>query len=249
MKVLEKIKEEFSDLVIENGFSKYEIKIQARGLSSEEAIGNPKRDDFPLIIGDEVMIQAQFKDSLGQAFTDHPGNFQGSLSKILDLSFDSNYHRALFIASVNAVLRSLSAADKTVHCKDEEPHKCAKEMAEWISNNTDAVQIGIVGYQPAIVEECSHIFGSDNIMVTDLNPTVIGEIKAGVEIWDGSRDTESLIKNSDVVLATGSSIINNTIDQIIRLVKKYEKEYYFFGNTIAGPAALLDLPRLCFYGH
>ena len=36
----------------------WEITINSRALKSEEAIGKPDRDDFPLLRGKEVLLQA-----------------------------------------------------------------------------------------------------------------------------------------------------------------------------------------------
>jgi len=36
------------------------VRIQARGLSAQEAIGNPEADDFPLQKGKERLMQADF---------------------------------------------------------------------------------------------------------------------------------------------------------------------------------------------
>ncbi|MGM0602029.1 MAG: Rossmann-like domain-containing protein [Bacillota bacterium] len=249
MGVLKKTKNEFFEIIKDYSIEKDKIDIEIMGLSPEEAIGNPGRDDFPLLIGKEVMIQADYSGSLGQAFTDHPGRFSGSIADIIDLKLDNNYHRALFISTVNAVLNHLNMAEKTIHCRDQEPHECSQEMVNWIRQNSDAEHIGIIGYQPAITEECSKVFGNENVKVTDLNPKLISEYKDGVKIWDGNTDTEKLIKESDLVLVTGSSVVNNSIDNIIDILNKYSKEYYFFGNTIAGAAVLADLPRLCFCAH
>ena len=41
------------------------VRIRARTLSTEEAIGNPEADDFPLQKGKEKLMQAEFFDSLG----------------------------------------------------------------------------------------------------------------------------------------------------------------------------------------
>jgi len=249
MNVLRKTKNEFFKIIKDNSIEKDKIDIEIMGLSPEKAIGNPGRNDFPLLIGNEVMIQADYSGSLGQAFTDHPGRFSGSISDVINLKLDNNYHRALFVSTVNAVLNHLNRAEKTIHCRDQEPHECSQEMVKWIRKNSDAEQIGIIGYQPAITEECSKVFGSKNVKVTDLNPKLISEYKDGIKIWDGNTDTEKLIKESDLVLATGSSVINDSIDNIIDIFNRYDREYYFFGNTIAGAAVLADLPRLCFYGH
>lgn len=249
MNVLNKTKENFINIIKKNNIENEDIKIEIKGLSDEEAIGNPERDDFPLLIGNEIMIQAEYLGSLGQAFTDHPGKFNGSISDIINLKLENNYHRALLVSTVNAVLRHLDKAKKTVHCRDQEPHECSVEMIDWIKQNSEAERIGIIGYHPTITEECSKNFGSENVRVTDLNPKLISQYKNNIKIWDGNIDTEKLIKNSDLILATGSSIVNDSIDNIIKIINKYKKEYYFFGNTIAGAAVLADLPRLCFLGH
>ncbi len=77
--------------------------VSARPLSPEEAIGKPDRTDFPILKGKEVMLEATFKGARGQAFTDMPGNFQGSLQKLIDLELRNNFERAVFIAGFNAV--------------------------------------------------------------------------------------------------------------------------------------------------
>ncbi|MBM7622510.1 Rossmann-like domain-containing protein [Sporohalobacter salinus] len=250
MEVITKAKQKFKDILNNNNLFNKDITIRARGLSSKEAIGNPERNDFPLMVGKEVMIQAEFREDFGQAFTDHPSDFTGDLQEIMELSLDNNHHRALFIATVNAVLRSLKLTRKTIHCKDEEPSECAAEMLEWLQENCAKTEkIGIIGYHPAIVKESSLVVGPENIRVSDLNQERIGENKFGIEIWNGNERNEELIKETDLILATGSSVVNDTIDDLLYLFDRYTKDYYFFGNTIAGVATLLDLPRLCFCGR
>ncbi|MCW4043287.1 MAG: hypothetical protein NWE90_06145, partial [Candidatus Bathyarchaeota archaeon] len=68
------IKENFSKLIDNKNFWKEKVVIRARILESQEAIGNPERTDFPLLTGKERIMQADFKSSYGQAFTDMYGN-------------------------------------------------------------------------------------------------------------------------------------------------------------------------------
>ncbi|MFW6305745.1 MAG: Rossmann-like domain-containing protein [Bacillota bacterium] len=244
-----KAKENFQEIITYNNMLTEDVVITARGLTSEEAIGNPERDDFPLLQGKEVMIQAEFDGCYGQAFTDNPGDFAGSLQDVMDLSLETNYHRAVLVATINAVLRSLKLTKKTIHCKDEDPELCSQEMVKWIRYNCKkAGKIGIIGYQPAILEEFTKDFGSNNVFITDLNKKKIGTVKYGVEVWNGREDNEKLISIVDIILFTGSSIINDTMDDLITKINSYRKEYFIFGNTISGIASLLGLPQLCFYG-
>jgi hypothetical protein len=52
-----------------------------------------------------------------------------------------------------------------------------------------------------------------------------------------------------VGLATGSSLVNGTIDDIYDRFGGAGKPLVFFGNTISGAAALLGLDRLCPFGR
>ncbi|MBW2342316.1 MAG: hypothetical protein JRF50_18595 [Deltaproteobacteria bacterium] len=70
------------------------------------------------------MMQAVFQDTKGQAFSDHTGNFSGSLSQVIDLPMDSNFHRAILVATANAVLRQRGIITKSCHCKDHDPMPC-----------------------------------------------------------------------------------------------------------------------------
>ena len=127
------IKERFFNLIKEKDLmsSKVEV-VSARTLTHQEVIGKPERDDFPLLKGKEVMLQADFKGSLGQAFTDMPGNYSGGLQEVLAMPLDNNFKRAVFIATLNAVLRYLNYISKTVHCKDKEPGECAAHLVDYI---------------------------------------------------------------------------------------------------------------------
>ena len=74
----------------------------------------------------EVMLQAEYKGCIGQAFTSSPAAFSGTLQEILDSDIENDaYARALFIASLNAVMRYLGLADRTIHCKTE-VRNCAR---------------------------------------------------------------------------------------------------------------------------
>ncbi|GAB6137725.1 Rossmann-like domain-containing protein [Halanaerobaculum tunisiense] len=246
--MINKIKDKLADLVAENDLREEEIKITARPLSTKEAIGETSREDFPLQTGEEVLIQAEFKGCLGQAFTDSPKNFKGRLADILDLNLSDNFNRALLVATLNAITKYLGIAEDTIHCKDDEPEDCGAEIATQVvaEYGTD-INVGIIGFQPAIIENIVGEFKPAQIRVTDLNPDNINTTLAGVKIWDGTERTEELIKASDLVLATGSTVVNDSLEEIIELTEKYNTELILFGTTIAGTAAGLGLDRLCPY--
>lgn len=214
--------------------------VSARPLSPEEAIGRPDRTDFPLQKGKEVMIQATFKGTRAQAFTDQPGHFQGTIKEIANLGLQNNFERAVFIATFNAVMRHFGRASNTVHCKDGEPKACAEQLPDFVRERFGTPKIAFIGYQPAMIEKLSQVF---SLRVIDLDPDNIGSTRFGLAI-EGPEKTEEALLWGDVILATGSTSVNATIASF--LVKK---PVVFYGVTIAGPAALYGYVRYCPCSH
>ena len=235
------IKERFFNLIKEKDLmsSKVEV-VSARTLTPQEVIGKPERDDFPLLKGKEVMLQADFKGSLGQAFTDMPGNYSGTLKEILDMSLDSNFERAIFISTLNAVLRHLNYISKTVHCKDKEPGECAARLIDYIKERFGNPRIAFIGMQPAMVEALVAQF---EIRVVDLDPDNVGQKRCGVLIEDVTH-TKEILSWADVILATGTTVVNDTLTPLL-----IEKPIIFYGVTIAGVAYLKGYEQYCFCGH
>ena len=238
--LMKKLKDGFRALIDQHSLDADAITISSKSLSPEEAIGNTQRKDFPILAGVEVMLQAEYCGCLGQAFTDAPAVFQGTLTDILALDLMDDMHsRGLFIASLNAVMAKLGFVDHTVHCRTEEPELCAREFYEYAKNHYTGKKIALVGYQPSILDALSKDF---DIRDLDLNPQNIGQIRYGIKVEHGIDDYEEVVLDwADVVLCTGSTICNGTIVNFIDI----GKEVLFFGVTVAGAARILGLKRLC----
>jgi hypothetical protein len=235
------IKERFFNLTKEKDLmsSKVEV-VSARTLTPQEVIGKPERDDFPLLKGKEAMLQADFKGSLGQAFTDMPGNYSGNLREILAMSLGNNFKRAVFIATLNAVLRHLNYISKTVHCRDKEPGECATHLVDYIKKRFGNPRIAFIGMQPAMVEALVAQF---KIRVVDLDPDNVGQKRCGVLI-EGAAHTKEILSWADLILATGTTVVNNTLTPLL-----IEKPIIFYGVTIAGVAYLKGYEQYCFCAH
>ncbi|MFC1588374.1 hypothetical protein ACFL54_08690, partial [Planctomycetota bacterium] len=132
--ILEQTMTRFRDLVEREHMKDAKVSVLVKPLTPEEAIGTPERRDFPIIIGKERVIEACVLDALGHAFTDSPQDFHGTLKDVLNLELNTNQNRAIFIATLNAALSHLNRVEATVHCKDEEPEKCALEIAKFLLN-------------------------------------------------------------------------------------------------------------------
>lgn len=239
--LFKEIRDRFTVIVEAHGLSAETVKITSKALSAKEAIGTTKRQDYPIITGKEIMLQADYRGSLGQAFTDAPSVFSGTLADILALDIDSDAHaRGLFIAALNAVMRHLDLASGTVHCKNEEPELCAAQFVEYIKRNYGSPKVALVGFQPALVEHFAETFP---LRVLDLNPENVGKIKYGVFIEDGEKNFEAVVRDwAELVVCTGSTLSNGSIVNFIDI----GKEVVFFGTTLAGAAVLLGLKRACF---
>ena len=247
--LLDQARKRFSALVHELGLDEEDVQVTVAPLSTREAIGNPKRKDYALLEGQEVMIEAQFQGGVGQAFIDQPQGFQGRLKEVLGLNLDTTYNRAILIAVLNAVMAHQGMVTGTRHCRDEEPEECAAEITKNLLGRFGKITVGLVGYQPAILEHLVEGFGVDNVRCTDLNPKNIASQKFGVEIWDGREATQGLVQWSDLVLVTSSTMVNNTFDGIQQDALTQGKRLITFGVTGAGISALMDVERLCFRAH
>lgn len=223
----------------------FEININSRALKNEEAIGHPDRDDFPLLRGKEVLLQAEIQGALGQAFTADPIAYHGSIQNLLSIPEDRPGVHALLVASLNALLNKLGQIEHTIHCTNNEPEECAENISKYILEKHGICNIGIIGYQPAIIEHCTRLFGPDKVNVTDLNANVVGTIRYGVKIMDGMQSTKTVVDFADVLLITGSILANGTYPEVLSEVG--DKPCYFFGTTCAALAHINNMNRLCPY--
>ncbi|MCY6356090.1 Rossmann-like domain-containing protein [Clostridium sp. ZS2-4] len=227
----------FRKIVEENGLLNEKISIKGRTLNTEEAIGNPSRKDYPIIKGKEKLMQAEFRGKKGQAFTDMPGEFSGTIEEIINRPIKTNFDRAVLVSTLNAVCKYLNITDRSIHCKDEEPEECAEKLVQHIKEKYESPKIALIGLQPAMLQRLSENF---DVRVVDLDKEKIGEIKFGVEVENAEEKTEDLLNWCELIVATGSTCANDTITKFLT-----EKPVIFFGTTIAGSAALMNLNRFC----
>jgi hypothetical protein len=212
------------------------VRVRARVLTTEEAIGNPDAEDFPLQKGKERLMQAEFFDSVGQAFTDRYGDFEGILEEVFQMRLENNFRRAVFVASLNAVLRHTKGIAGTVHCRDEGPRDCAVKMVHYVKERFGSVKIALVGFQPRMVE---YLAGEFPLRVLDLDPDNIDTQKFGVMI-EGPEKTQDAVAWADLLLVTGTTLVNNTVADFLN-----GKPLIFYGTTIAGAAHLMNWERFC----
>ncbi len=209
----------------------------------EITISNTKLDtknikDYPLMVGKEILIKSYFKGCSGDAFTDKPTEYRGTIGNLI-----KNGSNPEIVATLNGILRYYNIAEKTIHCKGDTPEKCAKVLVDFLKI-INPKKVGIIGFQPAFIKYVGENF---NAVGSDLNPDNIGKVKYGVKIIDG-KDNEKIIKECDIILATGSTIVNGTFWDIYKLAKRYNKRIIFYGTSISGLSEILGIERFCKYG-
>jgi uncharacterized protein (DUF4213/DUF364 family) len=177
------------------------------------------------------MMQADFRGTCGQAYTDMYDNYSGKIIDIANMELKNNFRRAIFISSLNAVMRHLGLIEKTVHCKDNEPRECSAKL------KYGNPKIAMVGLQPRMVESLAKNF---DIKVTDMDHANIDAEKFGVVIQSTEKTSEN-IEWCDLIVATCSTIVNDTISEFFN-----GKPAIFYRVTIAGAAKLLGLEDFCY---
>lgn len=232
------IKDRFEKIVAEHNLLDETVTIRAKPLTPEEAIGNPESEDFPILKGHERLIQAEFKGSLGQAFTDMYGDFEGTLQDVLYMELDNNFRRAIFISTLNAVMRNLGLIEGSVHCKDHGPEECGLDLVEFLEG-CKISRIALVGFQPVHARCCS---GCYELKILDLDKENIGKEKFGVVMLDGDKNAKEVLKWCDLALVTGTTVVNGTIEPILEMAGK---KVVFYGISIAGVAQLFNFNRFC----
>ena len=212
------------------------VRIAARVLTAEEAIGAPG-EGFKLQTGRERMMEAEFRGARGQAFTDQFGDFDGTIADIAEMPLTNNYRRAVFVAALNATMRSLGLCDRTVHCRDQGPSECAEHLREHLLTRLGPKAcITLVGLQPKFVAALAKDF---QLRVLDLDPDNIGKLVAGVRI-EGPEQERDAVSWAQQLVITGSTLTNGTLGNFLG-----GPPATIFGVTAAGADALMGWDRFC----
>lgn len=241
--MIERVRAAARSVAAEAGLLNTPLKVQVTKLPPESALGNTADKDYPIWKGKEGIVEARLLNGVGQAYSPAPVDFSGELGDVLALDLEGTDETALgnrgvFVASVNAVCMHLGIARDTIHCRDEGPRECAKDLLGVIgAGSPDDSRITLIGCQPRMIEALSSAY---QLRIIDLDPDNIGKSFGGVEV-ESEDCTDDALNWCNIALVTGSTLVNGTADRFVGL----KCHTVFYGVTIAGAAALLDLPRFC----
>jgi len=237
--VYDQLRVALRSLVAEHGLGEDEVVVTVP-LTTDQAIGNPEDKDYPIITGREKMMQAVIRQTPGQAFTDMYGEFSARLGEIVEMPLHNNFRRAIFVATLNAVLRHVGMNGATRHCRDQGPVKCAPEVVDWIRKRYGQPRVLLVGLQPRLVE---HLAPAFPLRVTDLDQANVGQERFGITIEPAEKNPE-ILDWCNLALVTGTTLVNNTIGPFLERAQA-AKPTVFYGVTIVGAAKLLGLDHIC----
>ncbi len=238
--VYARLRTHLEKIVVENDLSADPIVVAAKPLTSEEAIGNPEHDDYPILVGRERMMEAVVQGEPGQAFTDMFGHWEGQLNDVLNLELVNNFRRAVFVATLNAAMRHTGELDDTRHCKDKGPIECATELANFVKNEGFQPPFVLIGFQPRFAETLSSI---GELRIVDMDHKHIGQERYGALVHSPD-ETDQALDGCQTAFVTGTTLVNDTIHPFLNL----SVPTVFYGVTIAGAAKILGLKRYCFSG-
>jgi uncharacterized protein (DUF4213/DUF364 family) len=234
--VYKRLKQVFAEMAEVVGLAT-EVKVSAGPLKTQDALGDPKEKDYPLQKGKEKLMEAVVFDSRGQAYTDMYGNYHGTLRDVIELELKDNFQRAVFISTLNALLRHLEKVENTRHCRNEDMELCGREIKGYIKEKYGSPKIWLVGLQPRLLENLSMHF---KIRVTDKDPDNTRSKISGVEIENPSTASE-IGEWCNLIVATGTIFVNNTFEEVFSC----GKPVILYGTTAAGPAQVLGILRYC----
>ncbi|MGC8862367.1 MAG: iron-sulfur cluster assembly scaffold protein, partial [Armatimonadota bacterium] len=244
--VIERLRGAATTIAMESGLLDAPLAVAATKLPEELAVGNTADRDYPIWKGKEGIVEARLLDGVGQAFSPVPSCFSGELRYVLALNLAGTdetalRNRGVFVASVNALCRHLGIAEQTIHCRDEGPRECAKDLLGVISaGSPDDSRITLIGCQPRMIEALSSDY---QLRVIDLDPDNIAKSVGGITV-EGEEKTGEALDWYNIALVTGSTLVTGAIDRFVGL----KCHTVFYGITIAGAAALLRLHRFCTRG-
>ena len=186
------------------------------------------------------MLQAEFGTALGQAFTDAPSDFNGTLKELLALDPEHDVHsRGLLVAALNAVMRYTGDIEHTVHCRNDELERCAEAYAAHIREHFGTPRITLVGYQPALTARLSQEFP---LRVLDMNPQFVGSVRSGITVEHGQKSyRDAVLDWPELILCTGSTLCNGTFVNYLNT----GRPVIFFGISGAAAARIFGLSRFC----
>jgi len=184
----------------------------------------------------EYRVTAIFRGTKGEAYTECPEAFEGTLQEALDLPVSERGIHAAALASINAVMSYLNQCPGTFS-DDEETHiRYADALYRHVRSQYGTDHIVLIGYDGYIVKK--FVDEGMDFWTLDRNPDHITKNRFEHVIVNSAKyNRESCYAWGRLFILTGSSLCNGTAVQYL----DHQIPVLFYGITCAAAATLLGL--------
>ena len=197
----------------------------------------PEGEPVSSVARPEFCVTATFQGVKGEAYTEEPSDFSGTLQQALEIPPTGKGISAVTIAALNAAMSYLKKAPGTFPEGEEARAQYADALCRYVLEHHGRENIILVGYDGYLVKRLMDeglIFWTmdrdpDNITQDRFHHVVVNNAK---------KNRESSFVWGKYFIVTGSTLCNGTIPDYLNS----GKELLFYGITCAGAATLLGLP-------
>lgn len=177
--------------------------------------------------------------SRGEAYTETPASFTGTLREILELPVSETGIDARFIAAINASMSRLGLCDGTFPDDPEAHFRYAEMVADTVFRHCEGQKLILVGYDGYLVK--TFMDRGFDFWTMDRDPDNITKNRFNhVIVNSGRYNREACFAWGRLFLVTGSALCNGTIVHYL----DQGRDLYLYGITGSGVAKLLDLPLI-----
>ncbi len=185
----------------------------------------------------EYCVTAVIRGTCGQAYTETPESFQGTLKEALEIPPTEKGISAVTISALNAAMNILGLAPGTFPEEEQSRIDYADALCRYVAEKHGKSNIILVGYDGYLVKR--FVEEGFDFWTMDRDPANITQNRFHhVVVNNAKRNRESSFVWGKYFVVTGSTLCNGTILHYL----DSGKELLFYGITCAGAATLLNLP-------
>ena len=212
-------------------------EVSVTGSSEPERTLLPDNEPPSTVARPEYCVTAELLGVKGEAYTETPSDFCGTLKEALAIPPTEKGISAVTIAALNAAMSYLDQASGTFPDGEEERVRYADALCRYVKEEFGTDHIILVGYDGYLVkrfvDEGFHFWTMDN------DPANITQDRFHhVVVNNAKKNRESSVVWGKYFIVTGSTLCNGTILHYLNS----NKELLFYGITCAGAATLLKIP-------
>lgn len=214
-----------------------EEKVIVTASPESEHTLRPDGDPPSTVARPEYCVTARIGQATGEAYTEIPSSFEGSLREALEIPATEKGISAVSVSALNAAMNCLSGVPGVFPEDPQCRAAYADALCHYVTEHYGRSRIVLVGYDGYIVKRFMEE-GLD-FWTMDRDPDHISQDRFHhVIVNSAKRNRESCFAWGNILIVTGSTLCNGTIVQYL----DSGKELLFYGITCSGAAVLLSLP-------